>query len=189
FEDPDHPDKVYKVVKALYGLHQAPRAWYETLANYLLGSGFHRGKIDQTLFIKRMQVKQKEDGIFISQDKYVTKVLRNINFSDMKSSNTLVDTKKTLVKDVDDADISSHTKGFTPTCCQKKFRYLKGHPKLGLWYPRDSPFELVIYTDSDYAGASLDRKSTIGGCQFLGSRLISWQCKKQTAVATSTTKA
>ncbi|GJY22315.1 putative ribonuclease H-like domain-containing protein [Tanacetum coccineum] len=53
FEDPDHPDKVYKVVKALYGLHQAPRAWYDTLANYLLCNGFERGKIDQTLFIKR----------------------------------------------------------------------------------------------------------------------------------------
>ncbi|GKC90829.1 putative ribonuclease H-like domain-containing protein, partial [Tanacetum coccineum] len=48
FEDPDYPDKVYKVVKALYSLHQAPRAWYETLANYLLGNGFQRGKIDQT---------------------------------------------------------------------------------------------------------------------------------------------
>nr|GEV14876.1 uncharacterized mitochondrial protein AtMg00810-like [Tanacetum cinerariifolium] len=69
------------------------------------------------------------------------------------------------------------------------FRYLKGHPKLGLWYPRDSLFELVAYTNSDYVGASLDRKSTTGGCQFLGSRLISWQCKKQTVVATSTTKA
>ncbi|GKF27711.1 putative ribonuclease H-like domain-containing protein, partial [Tanacetum coccineum] len=53
FEDPDHLDKVYKVVKALYGLHQAPRAWYDTLANYLLCNGFIRGKIDQTLFIKR----------------------------------------------------------------------------------------------------------------------------------------
>ncbi|GKB89742.1 hypothetical protein Tco_0962014, partial [Tanacetum coccineum] len=58
------------------------------------------------------------------------------------------------------------------------FRYLKGQPKLGLWYPKDSPFDLVAYTDSDYAGASLDKKSTTGGCQFLGSRLISWQCKK-----------
>nr|GEY53118.1 putative ribonuclease H-like domain-containing protein [Tanacetum cinerariifolium] len=55
FEDPDHPHKVYKVVKALYGLHQAPRAWYETLANYLLENGFQRGKIDQTLFIKRQK--------------------------------------------------------------------------------------------------------------------------------------
>ncbi|GJV22934.1 putative ribonuclease H-like domain-containing protein [Tanacetum coccineum] len=55
FEDPDHPDKVYKVVKALYGLHQAPRAWYDTLATYLLSNGFKRGQIDQTLFIKSHQ--------------------------------------------------------------------------------------------------------------------------------------
>nr|GEV72414.1 putative ribonuclease H-like domain-containing protein [Tanacetum cinerariifolium] len=61
FEDPDHPDKVYKVVKALYRLHQAPRAWYETLANYLLENGFQRGKIDQTLFIK----KQKGDILLV----------------------------------------------------------------------------------------------------------------------------
>ncbi|GJW68020.1 uncharacterized mitochondrial protein-like protein, partial [Tanacetum coccineum] len=69
------------------------------------------------------------------------------------------------------------------------FRYLKGKPTLGLWYSRDSPFELVAYTDSDYARATQDRKSTTGGCQFLGNRLISWQCKKQTVVATSTTEA
>ncbi|GJT61865.1 hypothetical protein Tco_1005398 [Tanacetum coccineum] len=69
------------------------------------------------------------------------------------------------------------------------FRYLKGQPKLGLWYPKDSPFDLIAYTDSDYAGASLDRKSTTRGCQFLGCRLISWQCKKQTVVANSTTEA
>nr|GEV10451.1 putative ribonuclease H-like domain-containing protein [Tanacetum cinerariifolium] len=61
FEDPDYPDKVYKVEKALYGLYQAPRAWYETLAKYLLDNGFHRGKIDQTLFIKR----QKEDILLV----------------------------------------------------------------------------------------------------------------------------
>ncbi|GKE91461.1 hypothetical protein Tco_1572556, partial [Tanacetum coccineum] len=67
--------------------------------------------------------------------------------------------------------------------------YLKGQPKLGLWYPKDSPFDLVAYTDSDYAGASLDRKSIIGGCQFLGCRLISGQYKKQTVVANSTTEA
>nr|GEZ24559.1 ribonuclease H-like domain-containing protein [Tanacetum cinerariifolium] len=57
-------------------------------------------------------------------------------------------------------------------------RYLKGKPYLGLWYPKDSLFNLVAYSDSDYAGASLDNKSTTGGCQFLGCRLISWQCKK-----------
>ncbi|GKE92641.1 hypothetical protein Tco_1573736 [Tanacetum coccineum] len=69
------------------------------------------------------------------------------------------------------------------------YRYLKGQPKLGLWYPKDSPFDLVAYIDSDYAGACLDRKSTIGGCQFLGSRLISWQCKKHTVVDNSTAEA
>ncbi|GJT29819.1 putative ribonuclease H-like domain-containing protein [Tanacetum coccineum] len=69
------------------------------------------------------------------------------------------------------------------------FRYLKGKPKLGLWYPNVSSFNLEAYSDSDYAGANLDRKSTTRGCQFLGRRLISWQCKKQTIVATSTTEA
>ncbi|GJU62676.1 ribonuclease H-like domain-containing protein [Tanacetum coccineum] len=69
------------------------------------------------------------------------------------------------------------------------FRYLKGKPKLGLWYPKVSTFDLESYSDSDYVGANLDRKSTTGGCQFLGRRLISWQCKKQTIVATSTTEA
>nr|GEW36566.1 putative ribonuclease H-like domain-containing protein [Tanacetum cinerariifolium] len=68
------------------------------------------------------------------------------------------------------------------------FRYLKGHPKLWLWYPKESPFELVAYSDNDYGGATQDRKSTNGGCQFLGGKLISWQCKQQTIVATSITE-
>nr|GEU40994.1 hypothetical protein [Tanacetum cinerariifolium] len=129
FEDPNHPNKVYKVVKALYGLHQAPRAWYETLAKYLLDNRFHRGKIDQTLFIKRnngdilfvqmssmgeltfflgLQVKQTEDRIFISQVKYVTDVLRKFNLSDVKTASTQVDTKKPLVKDADCVDVDVH---------------------------------------------------------------------------------
>ncbi|GJX40804.1 reverse transcriptase domain-containing protein [Tanacetum coccineum] len=61
------------------------------------------------------------------------------------------------------------------------FRYLKSQPKLGLWYPRDSPFDLKDFSDSDYARASLDRKSTTEGCQFRGKRLISWQCKSKEA--------
>nr|GEV56098.1 copia protein [Tanacetum cinerariifolium] len=69
------------------------------------------------------------------------------------------------------------------------FRYLKGKPHLGLWYHKDLPFNLVAYSDSDYAGASMDRKSTTGSCQFIGFRSISWQCKKQTVVATSSTEA
>ncbi|GKB50376.1 retrovirus-related pol polyprotein from transposon TNT 1-94 [Tanacetum coccineum] len=95
FEDPDFPDRVYKVEKALYGLHQAPRAWYETLSTYLLDNGFQRGKIDKTLFIRRdkgLQVKQKEDRIFISQDKYVTEILKKFGFTDVKTASTPMET-------------------------------------------------------------------------------------------------
>nr|GEX32594.1 hypothetical protein [Tanacetum cinerariifolium] len=126
-----------------------------------------------TLFLG-LQVKQKKDEIFISHDKYVAEILRKFGLTDEKSASTPIDTEKPLLKDRD-------VKGI--------FRYLKGKPHLGLWYPKDSPFNLVAYSDSDYAGASLDRKSTIGGCEFLRCRLISWQCKKQTVVAASSTKA
>nr|GEX51070.1 hypothetical protein [Tanacetum cinerariifolium] len=122
--------------------------------------------------------KQKEDGIFISQDKHVAKILKKFGLTYGKSASTLIDTEKPLLKDSDGEDVDVHT-----------YRYLKGKPHLGLWYPKDSPFNLMAYSDSDYAKASLYRKSTTGGCQFLGCRLISWQCKKQTVVATSSTKA
>nr|GFC02208.1 putative ribonuclease H-like domain-containing protein [Tanacetum cinerariifolium] len=127
FEDPENPDKVYKVVKALYGLHQAPRAWYETLATYLLENGFQRGTIDQTLFIKKqqkdillvqiyvddiifgLQVKQKKDGIFISQDKYVAEILRKFRLSKGKSASTPIDAEKPLLKDSNGEDVDVHT--------------------------------------------------------------------------------
>ncbi|GJR23286.1 putative ribonuclease H-like domain-containing protein [Tanacetum coccineum] len=89
FEDPDFPDRVYKVEKALYGLYQAPRAWYETLSTYLLDNEFQRGKTDKTLFIRRdkgLQVKQKEDETFISQDKYVTEIMKKFGFTDVKTA-------------------------------------------------------------------------------------------------------
>ncbi|GJV62258.1 putative ribonuclease H-like domain-containing protein [Tanacetum coccineum] len=105
-------------------------------------------------FFLGLQVKQKKDGIFISQDKYVAKILKKFRFTEVKTASTPMETQNPLLKDED------------------------GQPKLGLWYPKDSTFDLVAYTDSDYAGASLDRKSTTGGCQFLRCRLISWQCKK-----------
>nr|GEV60196.1 ribonuclease H-like domain-containing protein [Tanacetum cinerariifolium] len=98
-----------------------------------------------------------------------------------KSASTPIDTEKPLLKDPDGEDVDVHT--------YRIFRYFKGKPHLGLWYPKDSPFALVAYSDNDYAGARLDRKSTTGGCQFLGCRLISWQCKKQTVIATSSTEA
>ncbi|GJS31746.1 hypothetical protein Tco_0492366 [Tanacetum coccineum] len=106
----------------------------------------------------------------------------------------LLDLEKPLVKDGDADDVDVHLYRsmigslMYLTASRPDIIYLKGKPTLGLWYSRDSPFELVAYTDSDYAGATQDRKSTTGGCQFLGNRLISKQCKKQIMVATSTTK-
>nr|GEU99493.1 uncharacterized mitochondrial protein AtMg00810-like [Tanacetum cinerariifolium] len=181
FEDTDHPDKVYKVVK----------------------------------------VKQKKDGIFISQDKYAAETLKKFGLTEGKSASTPIDTEKPLLKDPDGEDVDVHIYRsmigslmyltssrpdiiFAICACahfqvtpkashlyavKRIFRYLKGKPHLGLWYPKDSPFDLVAYSDSDYAGASLGRRSTTGGCQFLGCRLISWQCKKQTVVATSSIEA
>ncbi|GJW83729.1 uncharacterized mitochondrial protein-like protein [Tanacetum coccineum] len=142
-------------------------------------------------FFLGLQVKQKEDGIFISQDKYVFKILNKFGFTDVKTASTHMETQKPLLKDEDgeEVDIPSHPKVSHLHAVKRIFRDLKGRPKLGLWYLKDSPFDLVAYTDSDYAGASLDRKSTTGGCQFLGCRLISWQCKKQTMVANSKTEA
>ncbi|GJT23857.1 putative ribonuclease H-like domain-containing protein [Tanacetum coccineum] len=200
FVDPKHPNKVYKVMKALYGLHQAPRAWYATLSTFLEQSGYGRGTIDKTLFIKKdkkniMLVKQKADGISISQDKYVVEILKKFDFMSVKHASTPIETHKPLVKDEEAADVDVHLYRFQVTpktshlhVVKRIFRYLKGKPKLGLWYPKESSFDLVAYSDSDYGGANLDRKSTTGGCQFLGQRLISWQCKKQTIMATSTTE-
>nr|GEU61402.1 uncharacterized mitochondrial protein AtMg00810-like [Tanacetum cinerariifolium] len=212
FEDLDYPNKLYKVVKALYGLHQAPRAWYETLANYLLENGFHRGQIDQTLFIKKKKgdillvhvyvddiifgstnkdFKAEARWIFISQDKYVAEILRKFGLTIKKLASTPIDTEKPLLKDPDGEDVDVHTYMsmigslmyltssrqdimFDVCACapfqvtpkashlhafKRIFRYLKGKPHLGLWYPKDSPFNLVSYSNSDYAGASLDRKS------------------------------
>ncbi|GJX31933.1 putative ribonuclease H-like domain-containing protein, partial [Tanacetum coccineum] len=144
FEDPQFPDKVYKVEKALYGLHQAPRAWYETLSTYLLENGFRRGIIDKTLFIKKdkgdillVHVKQKDDGIFISQDKYVADILKKFDFVIVKTTSTLIETNKALLKDEEAGDVFQVT---------NSTKVLHLHAM-----------------KSDYAGASLNRKSTIGG--------------------------
>nr|KAJ0208722.1 hypothetical protein LSAT_V11C400203260 [Lactuca sativa] len=87
------------------------------------------------------------------------------------------------------ARFQAHPKESHLMTFKRIFRYLKGTQNLALWYPRDSAFELYGYTDSDYAGCNLDKKSTSGRCHFLGNRLISWSSKKQTSVAISTAEA
>ncbi|GKD95871.1 putative ribonuclease H-like domain-containing protein, partial [Tanacetum coccineum] len=103
---------VYKVVKALYGLHQAPKTWYATLSTFLLKSGYKRvdiifqmSSMGELTFFLRLQVKQKEDGIFISQDKYVAEILKKFDFASVKTASTPIETQKPLVKDEEASDV------------------------------------------------------------------------------------
>ncbi|GJR60442.1 uncharacterized mitochondrial protein-like protein, partial [Tanacetum coccineum] len=140
-------------------------------------------------FFLGLQVQQKKDGIFISQDKYVEEILKKFRLmigSLMYLTSLRLDIMLALCAC---ARYQVNPKVSHLHVVKRIFSYLKGQPKLGLWYPKDSPFDLVVYTDSDYAEASLDKKCTTGGCQFLRCRLISWQCKKQTVIANSTTEA
>nr|GEZ07486.1 cysteine-rich receptor-like protein kinase 10 [Tanacetum cinerariifolium] len=156
---------------------------------------YRRGTIDMTLFIK----KDKDDIILVQVyvddiifgstkkslcDEFEAMMHKRFQMSSMWELTFFLGLQVPVyTKDFTSLD-------FTSLCCEANiFRYLKGQPKLGLWYPRDSPFDLEAYSNSDYDGANLDRKSTTGGCQFLGRRLISWECKKQTIVATFTTEA
>nr|GEU99709.1 hypothetical protein [Tanacetum cinerariifolium] len=123
--------------------------------------------IGELTFFLGLQVKQKEDGIFISQDKYVAEILKQFDFLSVKTASTLIETKKPLVKDkeADDVDVTPKTSHLQAV--KKIFRYLKGQPKLGLWYLRESAFDLEAYPDSDYVRANLDRKSTIGEAEYV----------------------
>nr|GEV69625.1 hypothetical protein [Tanacetum cinerariifolium] len=148
FEDPDYPDKVY-VDDIIFGSTNKELC---KAFERLMKDKFQMSSMGELTFFLGLQVKQKDDGIFISQDKYVAEILRKFGLTDGKSASTPIDTKKPLLKDPD---------------VKRIFRYLKGKPHLGLWYPKDYPFNLVAYSDSDYAGAILDRKSTTEGCQFV----------------------
>ncbi|GJZ08363.1 putative ribonuclease H-like domain-containing protein [Tanacetum coccineum] len=170
---------------------------------------FQMSSMGELIFILGLQVKQKEDGIFISQDKYVTEILKKFGFTDVKTSSTPMETQKPLLKDEDGEEVDVHLYRsmigslmyltssrdnimFVVCACaryqvnpkvshlhavKRFFRYLKGQPKLDLWYPKDSPFDLVAYTDSDYAGASLDRKSTTGEAEYVAASSCCGQVK------------
>ncbi|GKA03878.1 putative ribonuclease H-like domain-containing protein [Tanacetum coccineum] len=139
--------------------------------------------------IEGLQVKQNKAGILISQDKYVAEILKKFDLVNVKTAITPMETKVALTKDEEDVDVDVTPKTSHLNVVKRIFKNLKAKPHLGLLYPRESPFNLEAYSDSDYGRSNLDRKSTTVGCQFLGQRLISWQCKKQTIVATSTTEA
>ncbi|GJR50329.1 reverse transcriptase domain-containing protein [Tanacetum coccineum] len=211
-----------EVFKALYRLHQAPRAWYATLSTFLLKHGYRRGTIDKTLFLKKhkrdiilVQV-YVDDIIFGSTKKawcddfealmkgeFGMKILKKFDLESVRTATTPYEAPNPKSKNEPDHLVNVHLyrsmigslmyltasrpdimfavsacsrNQVTPTtsnleAVKKIFKYLKGQPKLGLWYHRESPFVLEAYSDSDYAGANKDRKSTTGGCQFLCRRL------------------
>nr|GEV50256.1 retrovirus-related Pol polyprotein from transposon TNT 1-94 [Tanacetum cinerariifolium] len=226
FEDPNFPNKVGKIDKTLFiRRHKGDNLLVQVCVDdiifrstkkelciafeKMMHEKFQMSSMEELTFFLGLQVKQKQDGIFICQDKYFTKMVKQYVFSEVKNASTPMETQKPPLKEEDGEEVDVHMYRsmigslmyltssrpdimFTVCACaryqvnknvlhihdvKRIFRYLKGQPKFGLWYPKDCPFDLVAYTDSDYAGA-LDKKSTTGGCQFLGCRLISWQCKK-----------
>ncbi|GKA14089.1 retrovirus-related pol polyprotein from transposon TNT 1-94 [Tanacetum coccineum] len=214
FIDFTKPNHVYRLKKALYGLKQAPKAWYDRLKAFLIKHDYTMGMVDNTLFTKKkdpnliivqiyvddiifgstcqemcddfakimhdefemsmmgelnfflgLQIKQLEDGIFFNQSKYIKEMLKKFGLEDSKPMKTPISTETKLTKDVE------------------------GTMHLGLWYPKGSGIETIVYAESDNAGDYVDQEITSGICTFMGCCLASWFSNKQTALAISTTKA
>ncbi|GKA87299.1 retrovirus-related pol polyprotein from transposon TNT 1-94 [Tanacetum coccineum] len=211
FLDPHHPDKVYHLKKALYGLKQAPRAWYDELSNFLVSKGFSKGiQIHQSprgIFINQAKYAQeilKKHGM-TSCDSIGTPMATKPLDADL--SGTPVDQTKyhSMVRalmyltasrpDIVHATCYCARYQARPTEKHLKevkriFRYLKNTINMGLWYPKDTGFELTAFLDSDHAGCLDTRKSTSGGIQFLGGdKLVSWSSKKQDCTSMSSAEA
>ncbi|KAI3734336.1 hypothetical protein L6452_13802 [Arctium lappa] len=238
FVNPDKPHHVYILDKALYGLKQAPRTWYDVLSQFLVKSGFSKGKVDTTLFIKKekadiiliqiyvddiifgstnpkycknfsnlmvsrfqmsmmgemnfflgLQVKQFSTEIFINQAKYIFDILRKFKMENCKPIGTAMAPGTKINTDPSGKAVDVDPKESHMSAVKRIFRYLKGTADLGLWYPKDTGFELTAYSDADHVGCMLDKKSTSGHIQFLGDKLVSWASKKQLCVSTSTAEA
>nr|GFA03511.1 uncharacterized mitochondrial protein AtMg00810-like [Tanacetum cinerariifolium] len=168
FVEPYHPDKVYRLKKALYGLKQAPRAWYDELSKFLLSKGFTK---DANL-----------SGTPVDQTKYHGKVgaLRYLRASRPDIMHTTCYCARYQAQLTE-----KHI-----TAVKRIFWYLKDTIHMGLWYPKDTGFELTAFSDSDHAGCLDSRKSTSGGIQFLdGDKLVSWSSKKHDCTSMFSAKA
>nr|GFA23995.1 retrovirus-related Pol polyprotein from transposon TNT 1-94 [Tanacetum cinerariifolium] len=166
---------VYALDKALYGLKQAPRAWYDVLSQFLIESGFQKvptPMVEQDtlkLDLVRKPVDHTDYHSMIGSLMYVTSSRPDIMFA-------------TCICARYQANPNEHH----VSAIKRIFRYLKWTINLGLWYPKDSGFDLTAYSDADHAGCHLDRKSVSGSVQFLGDKLVCWSSKKQNCVSIST---
>ncbi|GKA40763.1 hypothetical protein Tco_0733356 [Tanacetum coccineum] len=173
FVDPDHPEKVYRLRKAIYGLKQALKAWYDKLSNFLMSKGFTKG----------LQIHQSPRGIFINQAKCALEILKKHGMEKCDTVGTQMATKPKL-----DADLSG--KLVDQTDYHSKIRSLmyltSSRPDI---VQADSGFELTAFSDADHAGFLDTRKTTSRGIQFLGDKLVSWMSKKQDCTAMSSPEA
>ncbi|GJY44094.1 retrovirus-related pol polyprotein from transposon TNT 1-94 [Tanacetum coccineum] len=160
FVDPDFPNHVYRLKKPLYDLKQAPRAWYDKLSLFLIEHHFTKGIVDPTLFTRR-----HGDDILLVQI-YVDDII-------FGSTNQVFSNRfAKLMKDNFEMSMMGEMLFF-----------------LGLQYSKDSGFELIAYSDACHEGCNDDCKSTSGGIQFLGDKLVSWSSKKQDCTTMSTAEA
>ncbi|GJU64676.1 retrovirus-related pol polyprotein from transposon TNT 1-94 [Tanacetum coccineum] len=200
FIDFEKPDHVYKLKKALYGLKQAPKAWYDRLKAFLIKHEYKMGMVDNTLFTKKkssnliiVQI-YVDDIIFgstcqdmcdefakIMHDEFemsMMEMLKKFGLEESKPMKTPMSSDTKLTKDEECESVDS-----------TKYQGMIGTTHLGLWYPKGTGIETVVYADSDHVGDYVDRKSTSGICTFVGCCLTSWFSKKQTALGISTTEA
>nr|GEV74799.1 hypothetical protein [Tanacetum cinerariifolium] len=180
FVDPDHPKKVYHLRKALYGLKQAPRSWYDKLSKFLTSKGFTKGQSIGTPMATKPKLDADLSGNPVDQTDYQSKIGSLMYLTSSRPDIVQVvclcaryqsrPTKQHLIE------------------VKRIFRYLRGTVNMGLWYPKGSSFELIAFLDVDHARCIDSCKSTSGGIQFLGDKLVSWMSKKQNCIAMSSAK-
>nr|GEV47419.1 ribonuclease H-like domain-containing protein [Tanacetum cinerariifolium] len=189
FIDADHPSHVYKLKKALYGLKQALRAWYDKLSTFLIKNGFSKGTIDLTLFTRLFDddilvVNQSPSGIFINQSNYVNEILKKYVLNTCDIIGTPMDIKDKLDLDQTGTPVDA-TKYRSMSSA---LMYLTSSRPDIVHATCDSGFELTGFLDTNYAGCKDTFKSTSGGAQFLGEKLVSWSSKKQDCTSLSIAK-
>jgi hypothetical protein len=182
---------------------------------------FEMSMMGELKYFLGFQVKQLQEGTFISQTKYIQDILNKFGMKDAKPIKTPMGTNGHLDldtggKSIDQKVYRSINGSLLYLCASRPdimlsvymcarfqadpkevhlramkriMRYLVYTPKFGLWYPKGSTFDLIGYSDADWEGCKIDRKSTSGTCQFLGRSLVSWASKKQNSVALSTVEA